>query len=113
MPIYVVKRGRRRKKKKPRFGVRPKQIADRLHAKNRLKQRYGVDMNRETRLAIELAINSKQAKPSDFGYSTKTRGVYENVVPGHPEIPIVFSHKTNSPVTSLERKKKTKDSDVR
>lgn len=112
MPVYVVKRGRRRKKKKPHFGVRPKQIADRLHAKNRLKQRYGVDMNRETRLAIELAINSKQAKPSDCGYSTNTRDVYENVVPGHPEIPIVFSHKTNSPVTSLERKKKTKDSDV-
>jgi len=106
MPIYVVKRGRRRRKKKTHSGTRPKQIADRSHAKNRLNKRYNLKMNRDTRLAIERAIKSGQAKPSEYGYSTNTRDVYENVIPGHPEIPVVFSYKTNSPVTILERKKK-------
>lgn len=106
MPIYVVKAGRRRRKKKPHSRTKSKQVADRSHAKKRLNERYGVNMNRRTRLAIETAIKKGQAKPSEYGYSTNTRDVYENVVPGHPEIPVVFSHKTNSPVTSLKRKKK-------
>lgn len=105
MPIYVVPVGRKRKRKKKRLhsGVKPKQYADRVHAKRRFRERYGVDMNRKNRLAIERAIKSGQAKPSECGYLTNTRDVYENVVPGHPDIPVVFSYKTNSPVTSLPK----------
>jgi len=51
------------------------------------------------RLEIKRGIKNHQAKPSSTGHSSKTRKVYENVVPGHPEIPVVYSHKTKRPVT--------------
>jgi len=101
VPTYVVKTGRRRKKRRKKLhsGVTPKQHADRTHSKNRAKNRYGIDLNREMRLAIKKAVESGQAVPSDCGYSTRTRDVYENVVPGHPDVPVVYSHHTKSPVT--------------
>lgn len=105
MADNVGKSGRRKKRKKPHSGLRPKQYSDRTHAKRRLEERYGIVMNRETRLAIERAIKSGQAILSDDGYNTKTRSVFKNVVPGDPDIPIVYSFKTGSPVTCLENKK--------
>ncbi|MBW6441613.1 hypothetical protein K0B04_01725 [Patescibacteria group bacterium] len=101
MPVYVYKPGRRRKKKRKKLhsGVTPKQYADRSHSRIKAEERYGIELNRPMRLEIKRAIENHQATRSTVGHSTQTRVVYENVVPGHPEIPVVYSHRTNSPVT--------------
>ncbi len=103
MAVRVKKRGHG--KKKLHSGVTLKQYSDRAHTKKRLEERYGVKMNREMLLAIKKAIKSGQAVFSDEGYQTKTRRVFKNVVPGNPDIPVVYSFKTDSPVTVLNKKK--------
>lgn len=96
MPVYVVKP----KGKRNNGRVSKKQI-DRWHCEKRVEDRLGVPYTEEMRCAILKSIRERRG--TYLGKLTNTRSVWKNVIPGFPDIRVIYSKSTHEVVTLLEK----------
>ena len=93
MPVYVVKKRSRRKKRD----------IDRRHCANRAEERFGLVYTDHLRKEIIKAI--REGRATFVCRLTRTRSFYDDAVPGHPEIRVLYSKSTGEIVTMLDKRK--------
>ena len=93
MPVYVVK-SRGKKKKRD---------IDRKHCANRAEERFGLVYTDYLRKKIVKYI--REGRATFIRRVTRTRSFYDNAVPGHPEIRVLYSKSTGEIVTMLDKRK--------
>lgn len=96
MPVYVVKH-----KRKGCFDVVSKKQIDRWHCEKRVAERLGVPYTKRMRNAILRAI--RENRGTCLGQLTNSRFVWKDVVPGFPDIRVIYSKSTHEIVTLLEK----------
>jgi len=93
VPVYVVK-GRRGRKKRD---------IDRKHCANRAEERFGLVYTDYLRKEIVKSI--REGRATFVCRVTRTRSFYDDAVPGHPEIRVLYSKSTGEIVTMLDKRK--------
>ena len=95
MPTYVVKRGRRK-------GDRKKREIDRMHCRNRAEERF--DLVYTDSLRKKIIENIRKGRAIFVEKVSRTRSFFDNAVPGHPEIRVLYSKSTGEIVTMLDKR---------
>ncbi len=93
------------KKRRNKENLSDKKKADRLHCTRRFMERFGIHYNGEMRRRI--LRNIWDGKGIFVKKPTNTRTVWKGVVPGYPDILVVYSRSTKEIVTVLDGKKQT------
>ena len=76
-----------------------KQI-DRWHCERRVAERLGIPYTKKMRDAVLSAI--RENRGTFLGKLTNTRSVWKDVVPGFPDIRVIYSKSTHEVVTMLK-----------
>jgi len=92
-----------RKKRKGQSPYDKKKVADRLHCTRRFMERFGIHYTGELRHLI--LRNIREQRGIFVKKLSNTRTVWKRVVPGHPDILVLYSSSTKEIVTVLDGKK--------
>ena len=93
--------GRRKRKGRSPYGE--KKVADRSHCTRRFMERFGINYTGELRNLI--LSNIREQKGTFVKKLSNTRTVWKKVVPGHPDILVLYSSSTKEIVTVLDGSK--------
>jgi hypothetical protein len=93
MPVYVVKRRRHRD-----WDVVPMKAKYKEHCERRFAERTDIP-HYSKRMRTEILSSIREGRGVFVKKTTNSRTVWKNVVPGHPEVYVVYSNTTKEIVT--------------
>ena len=94
MPVYVVNFRKRRNK------LRKKKNAQKEHFKNKILERFGVVCTEKLRDSVTRAI--REGTGTQVEKKSNRISFWKDVVPGHPEIIVVYDKYRHQPVSALK-----------
>jgi len=97
MPIYVEPLGKKKTNRNRRL---PKKLGEREHARKRALERYNIELTRKLRLGA--VKNIQTGKGICLEVQSNRVSVWKNVVPGYPDVPVVYDNKRHEITTVLK-----------